>query len=157
MLQPFDLSHAHEALAWAQDARELAAWAALDHRPDVSVFADWHSDPDISAFVLLEGDTPVAYGEIWLELAEREVEFARLLVAPAHRRHGIGSRLMRLLMQRAPVDSIDEFWLRVVPDNEPALALYATLGFNPVAEPEQRRMNAEKPRDYVWLRRQSRE
>ena len=53
MLIPFDVSHAHEVLTWAQDARELSAWAALDQRPDVSVFADWHADEDISAFVLL--------------------------------------------------------------------------------------------------------
>jgi len=68
------------------DARELAAWAALDERPDVSVFAKWQSDEDISAFVLLDAQTPIAYGEIWLEPDERSVEFARVLVAPTHRR-----------------------------------------------------------------------
>jgi len=153
MLIPFDVSYAHEVLAWARDAQELSAWAALQERPDGSVFADWHADEDISGFVLLEAEQPIAYGEVWLERAERSVEFARILVSPAHRRRGVGSRLMGLLMERAPTDSIDAFWLRVVPDNQPALGLYGSLGFVPVAEPEQRRLNAEQGREYVWLRR----
>ena len=153
MLIPFDVSYAHEVLTWAQDARELSAWAALDKRPDVSVFADWHADADVSAFLLLEAGKPIAYGEVWLERAERSVEFARILVSPVHRRRGVGSRLMGLLMELAQADSIEAFWLRVVCDNQPALRLYGSLGFAPVAEPEQRRLNADQRREYVWLRR----
>ena len=154
MLIPFDVSHAHEVLTWAQDARELSDWAALDERPDASVFAGWHADEDISAFVLLDAGKPIAYGEAWREPAERSVEFARILVSPAHRRRGVGSRLMGLLMGRAAADWVDAFWLRVVPDNQPALALYGSLGFEPAAESEQRRLNAIQRREYVWLRRE---
>ena len=154
MLIPFDTSHADKVLAWTQDARELEAWAALDARPDASVFETWHADEDIAAFVLLDAGAPVAYGEIWREPAEREVEFARILVAPKHRRRGVGSRLLLELMERASnLDGVDTFWIRVLPGNDGAIALYAALGFEPAPADEQARLNEPQPRDYVWLRR----
>jgi ribosomal protein S18 acetylase RimI-like enzyme len=153
MLVSFDSSHAPEILRWPRGAPEFSAWAALDAPPDASVFATWHADEDIAAYVLLEDGSPVAYGEIWSERAERSVEFARILVAPAHRRRGVGARLMRLLLERAAADWVDAFWVRVVPGNRPALGLYRALGFEPVPEARQHTLNATQKRRYVWLRR----
>ena len=56
-------------------------------------------------------------------------ELARILVDPALRRRGIGRRLTALLGERARAAGFVDVWLRVVPDNEPALAAYRAAGF----------------------------
>ena len=153
MLIAFDDTYARAILTWPRNRCELSFWASLDDRPDVSVFSDWHADEDVSAFVLLEERTPVAYGEIWREREERSVELARILVSPTRRRCGIGSRLIRLLMRRGAFAELEAFWVRVVPENQAALGCYASLGFVPASEPEQCDLNAGQPREYVWLSR----
>lgn len=148
MLVAFQPRHAPDVLSWARDARELAFWAALDEPPDRAVFERWHADEDITAFVLTEEGAPVAYGEIWDEPEEDSIELGRILVAPAHRRSGIGSRLVRELVGRAGARPV---WVRVLPDNAAALRLYESLGFERAPAARQRELNRPQPRDYVWL------
>ena len=152
-LIPFEAAHADTVLSWPQGPSELAAWAALDAPPDASIFTKWHADPDISGHVLLDEGKPVAYGEVWAERDERSVEFARILVAPRHRRRGVGTKLMDMLLAHASGDWVESFWLRVVPDNRPALELYRSLGFERAPEHELAGLNAAQPRRYVWMRK----
>lgn len=156
MLVHFNPIHAGEVLAWPQSEQELSFWASLDKQPDASVFSDWHADEDVSGFVLLEEGGLLAYGEIWREPGERSVELARILVSPARRRSGVGSRLVSLLIEHAGVAELDAFWVRVVPENQAALGCYASLGFVPASASEQRQLNAGQPREYVWLSRSAR-
>ena len=46
------------------------------------------------AFVLCDARRPVAYGEVWIDEKEQEVELARILVDPGFRRRGHGARLL---------------------------------------------------------------
>ena len=71
----------------------------------------------------------VAYGEIWEDEDEDEAELARLIVDPAHRGRGVGRELVRALVGEARRLGWSDVWLRVDPDNEPALRAYAAAGF----------------------------
>lgn len=48
--------------------------------------------------------------------------------APSHRRRGIASSLIRLIIQDARAAGCAQIWLATEADNEPARALYRSLG-----------------------------
>lgn len=147
VLVPFDDRPGTVVLAWPVTATELRWWCGLTATPDRDQLARWHADPDVEPYLLVEGDEPVGYGELWREPGE--VELARLIVAPAHRRRGAGARLVTGLVQLAGATDV---FLRVQPDNEPALRLYRSLGWMRVDPVEEAEYNAGQPMTYQWLR-----
>jgi len=72
----------------------------------------------------------IAYAGIWVSGEAAEV--MTIGVDPTTRRHGIGQRLMRALIDIAIQNGAQEMFLEVQTDNEPALALYEKLGFDPL-------------------------
>jgi hypothetical protein len=57
-------------------------------------------------------------------------------VVPAARRQGVGDAVMRAVLDEARRLGLDEVWLEVLVQNEPARGLYERLGFEPVRELE---------------------
>ncbi|MFI0962014.1 GNAT family N-acetyltransferase [Streptomyces sp. NPDC021080] len=55
-----------------------------------------------------------------------------LAVAPVHRGHGLGRRLMLETLRHLRSDGVREVWLTVAPSNTTAIVLYRSLGFAPV-------------------------
>ncbi|MEU2563246.1 GNAT family N-acetyltransferase [Streptomyces longispororuber] len=54
--------------------------------------AGWSRGSGVRARLLVAGDRPVGYGELWPDEAEDEVELARIIVAPRERGRGWGAR-----------------------------------------------------------------
>jgi ribosomal protein S18 acetylase RimI-like enzyme len=140
-------------LGWVRSAEELDAWASRGDFPlQRSIFAEWHSDLDVRAYVLVHAGEPRAYGEIWEDAAQGEVELARIIVAPESRGRGVGREFTRLLSDQARRRGFDEIWLRVVPTNAAALACYRSAGFKRASRAEEDAFNRGQPRTYVWMR-----
>ncbi|NJP31328.1 GNAT family N-acetyltransferase [Micromonospora sp. HSS6-12] len=105
-LTAFGPSHAASVAGWARSAEETRRWCSRDEvTPEV--VAGWSAAPDAVAYVAVVDGEPVAYGELWLDDEEAEVELARLIVAPAYGGRGLGHH--------------PAVFMRVHPDNEPAL------------------------------------
>ena len=101
-LVPYDGSCAALVVGWCADSpfsREWVPAAAAD--PD-AVLAGWHTDPDITGYLLLRDGHPVAYGELWVEADDDEAELAHLVVDPALRRRGLGQALAVEAHRRRP-------------------------------------------------------
>jgi len=84
---------------------------------------------DYSCWVADDGLGIVGYG---IMHARPEWKWAHIMndcVAPNLRRHGIGARIMRHLMEMARHQSRVGAWLEVRPNNAEALRLYRRLGF----------------------------
>jgi ribosomal-protein-alanine N-acetyltransferase len=78
--------------------------------------------------VLLEDGKVAAYGGMWLIIGEAHVN--NVAVHPDHRRRGYGRLVMRELMRVAyRAAEIVEMTLEVRVTNEPAIGLYASMGF----------------------------
>jgi ribosomal protein S18 acetylase RimI-like enzyme len=151
-LEPFQEAHAATVLGWVESVEEAERWAAVGSRVlEPALFREWHEDPEVVSFVCLDGATPVGYGEVWEDRQADEAELARILVDPALRGRGIGRRLTVLLGERARAAGFEEVWLRVVLDNEPALAAYRAAGFERASPEEEASFNAGQPCDYVWM------
>ena len=74
--------------------------------------------------------SPAAIGRCVIE--GRWAGFAAVEVAPEHRRRGLATTVMAALARAAADEGADLAYLQVEPDNQPALALYARLGFRTV-------------------------
>ena len=154
-LVEFTSPHAAEVASWAATAGEALSWCSSEHHPvPVEVVASWADEPDCAAYLLVEGSTPVAYGELWVDLDEAEVELARLIVAPQHRQRGLGAALTRALLTRARDHATDVF-LRVRPENAAAYRLYRRLGFRRVPPELEAEWNGRQPVAYFWMQAQS--
>ena len=104
MLQPFDPARAALVASWAVGDEVVRAWCAVEgDAVPADVVMGWSEADDVEAyfFAASDGGAPVAYGELWLDDEEGEVELARLLVAPEHRGLGLGRVLVRELVAHA--------------------------------------------------------
>ena len=152
-LAPFRAEHGGLVLSWLGSPEEARRWASLDAVPsDTAVFERWHAEPWAHPHVAVADGTVVGYGEVWTDEQEDEAELARLIVDPALRGRGIGRRLAGLLAERAAALGFDQIWLRVAPDNEPAIGCYHSAGFTRATAEQEREFNAGQPQAYVWMR-----
>jgi len=136
---------------WDLSYEDLQFWAALPKLADLdlkSKFLSWHKEDYVNAFVLVVQGQVVGYGEIWN--CEQEVELARLLIDPKYRRKGFGRLLILGLLEKA-FGMAPTVWLRVHPNNQAALALYASCGFHVANDAQHAEFNANQPVPYIWM------
>ncbi len=93
----------------------------------------------------------MAYGELWDDEEEDEQELVRLIVDPARRRSGAGTRLVSRLVELARSSGRASCFLRVDPANPGALALYRRCGFHDVDDSTADAWNQDQPVPYRWL------
>lgn len=89
--------------SWSRSAAEAARWVSRAEHPfPPRVVAGWWDADGVSPRLLRDPDgAPAAYGEVWDDEDEDEVELARLLVDPTRRRQGVGRRLVDGLLDLA--------------------------------------------------------
>jgi ribosomal protein S18 acetylase RimI-like enzyme len=138
---------------WSTSEHEAAAWASRPEHPfPASTVASWWEQADVQPWLLLDPDgVPAAYGELWDDEEEDEVELAHLIVDPGRRRQGLGGRLVRELLALARARGRSTCALRVAPDNAAAVALYRSEGFRDVPPDLASEWNRGQPVPYTWL------
>jgi ribosomal protein S18 acetylase RimI-like enzyme len=150
----FSSASAPIVLSWITTVDEARAWANLDVVPvDVSIFSQWHADPDIRPFLMYQNDRAVGYGEVWTDFEAGEVELGRILVKPTERGRGIGRQLVAFLLADAARSGYAKAFVRVIPDNASAIACYTRCGFLRANPDDERLYNCDQPVEYVWLER----
>jgi RimJ/RimL family protein N-acetyltransferase len=156
-LQDFDPSRAPLVASWAAGDKDVVmAWISIDaDGVPAEVVAGWSEADDVEAFLFTESDDGplVAYGELWIDDEEGEVELARLLVAPDRRGQGVGRTLVRELVEQARTThpELPVVFLRVQPGNTRAIRAYAAAGFVDVPDGEQATWNEGQRRTYHWM------
>ena len=96
---------------------------------------------------------PMAYGELWLEAEEDEVELARLIVEPMMRGRGVGRRLVAALVEKAALTGLSGVILRVDPGNAAAVRCYRACGFRDLDAHRNAEWNKGQPATYTWMER----
>lgn len=135
---------------WATTTAEVAQWCGYRAAPvPPSVIRAWALEEGVHAFSLHGDGVLTAYGELWVDDDEQEVELARLIVDPARRGQGVGRRLTQLLAARART-AYDDVFLRVHPHNVAARRAYAAAGFVPVPDAAAAEWNVGQPVPYCW-------
>lgn len=136
---------------WARTDEEALMWCGAGAAPvSAEQVRAWAREVGVQPFGLYRGERLVAYGELWVDDAEAEVELARLIVDPGERGQGLGRHLAaglaRLALFRHP-----QVFLRVHPGNIAALRCYAAAGFEPVEPDQAAAWNVGQPIGYAWL------
>lgn len=121
---------ASELVALSGAAYPLTAGPAKE--PTAQQVAAELADPDVMTLGIREpaaGGRLVAAACVRVNPNDRGVaDVARLVVAPARRRPGLGSLLLRAAERRLPAQ-VRELWLHVIPTDENSLRLYAHHGY----------------------------
>jgi ribosomal protein S18 acetylase RimI-like enzyme len=150
-LRPFPADSAEVVSGWARTHEEVIMWCG---RPAAPVPAGqinaWAREDGVQPFGLYRDGRLVAYGKLWIDDDEAEVELARLIVDPRERGQGLGRRLVMALAALAR-SRHPRVFLRVHPDNVAARRCYAGTGLEPVAPHLAALWNASQPIEYVWL------
>jgi len=117
------------AFARAADAAALAALhaAAFPRGWSREEFKSLLRERQNSAFVARSDGNTIGF--VLARRAADEAEILSITVAEAHRRQGIAQGLMHLLFGDFARLGVGAVFLEVGADNEPALRLYARLGF----------------------------
>lgn len=93
-------------------------------------------------------------GFVLARLAAGEAEILTIVVARAHRRHGLGWQLMDAVLRELHGRRAEALFLEVDESNPPALALYRRLGFHEVGKRANYYQSAEKgPTGALVMRR----
>lgn len=120
-------------------------WARLDHAAELArlhaqlfdpawnsaAFEQMLSDPGSLSLVALAGPTKEMAGFIIARLAADEAEILSMGVEKRWQRHGIGRSLVEALGRAARKAEARSVHLEVAGDNDAALGLYRSLGFEP--------------------------
>lgn len=154
-LESFDQRWAKTILDWITSSEELLNWSARVDFPlnDMTVFNEWHSDPEITPYVVLLDNELVAYGEVWLDGADDFAELGRMIVAPNYRRRGLGKLLIERLIAVVHGDDNRNIWLRVFSTNAPALRCYESAGFRQASAKESSSLNIGQRYSFIWMKR----
>jgi len=148
---PFVADRAAVVSSWATTPDEVLAWCSRSEVPvPPEVVVDWSSASDVHAYLLVDDGSVVAYGELWVDDDETEVELARLIVDPARRGRGLGRRLVTELAGRAR-DIHPNVFLRVRPGNDAAVACYRAAGFQRLGPDVEQQWNQGQPVAYLWM------
>jgi ribosomal protein S18 acetylase RimI-like enzyme len=123
-------AHALEIMGWFPSLESCRVWGGPEFRfpfTAESFRADCHLE--LPSFALLDaGGTLCGFGQYYLRAGR--CHLARLVIAPAHRGRGLGTRLIELLAQAGQAAlGVSECSLFVSPANTAAMALYQRLGF----------------------------
>ncbi|MFC0623184.1 GNAT family N-acetyltransferase [Kribbella deserti] len=152
-LRSFESEFTALVAGWASSAQEVGLLSGREELPfPAELLTNWRKiADDIKSYLFFEGSTPVAYGELWLDDEEDEVELARIIVAPEFRGKGVGTAFVRALLVPALDAGYADVFLRVHPDNERAIRTYLRVGFKPVDEALAAEWNVPQPINYTWL------
>jgi RimJ/RimL family protein N-acetyltransferase len=131
-LMPFEDEHAARVASWVLDEREAYLLAPRTLPPlTAEKVRDW-AGPGRQQFSLVESGRkrPVGYGELnVLRTEERHFWLGHLIVDPRRRGRGLGTRLTRLLLERAfNQQGARRVTLVVFPENRRAVACYRAAG-----------------------------
>ena len=113
----------------------IAALHAAARRPfedawDIRSVAEVLTMPGAAAWVFSIEEEPAGF--VIVRRAADECEILMVGVVPAHRRSGIGQRLVETALDASGSSGARRAYLEVTEDNAPARAFYEVLGFTAV-------------------------
>ncbi|UCD65020.1 MAG: GNAT family N-acetyltransferase [Candidatus Zixiibacteriota bacterium] len=127
---PFTKEYSGTVRAWIDSAEVFKDVCRGKNFPPATDIVDTWQRKDVSSYLLFTGGKPVAYAELWSRPNEMAVEVAHLIVDPARRSQGYGSRLLQLLYEQgAARQDVAKIVAHLYSDNRVALGCLLKGGF----------------------------
>jgi len=122
-----DFARPSDAQALAIMARDLVE-AGLGWVYRTERFSRLITHDETVALVARANDRPVGFAV--MEFGEERAHLVVLAVDPAHQRSGIARRMIQWLLKSAVTAGVTSVHVELRADNEPAFALYRSMGFS---------------------------
>jgi ribosomal protein S18 acetylase RimI-like enzyme len=140
-----------ELLSWFSSREELRRFAGDNVAWPLTVdqLDRWRADPQVVAWSACPAPrTDVVVGHVQLVRTEPTTGLlARVAVSPDRRGQGLGTALVTAALEQAQQLGVRRLRLNVDRDNDPAIRLYASLGFDDLGaldgRPDVKRMGRE--------------
>ena len=153
-ISQFSEETAAAVASWPLNSAEAETWAgqgtAFPVTPQQVV--EWHADRGTFPFEGRTEGMECAYGQLWIDPNEEEIELARIIVNPVFRGVGIGCAFVQGLLRSCACYRRYAVLLRVCPNNISAIRCYTAAGFMPVSKSEETTWNQGQPVEYKWMR-----
>lgn len=131
---PFTRKYSPTVRSWIDSKETLHDVCRGKDFPPASDIVDNWQRKDVSSYLLFSGNKPVAYAELWSRPNEMAVEVAHLVVDPARRSEGFGTRMMELLYEQgAARNDVAKVIINLYNENSIALGCFLKAGFELVA------------------------
>lgn len=129
-LIPYTAEYARDVRSWIDSPETLQVVCRSTKFPPADDIVDSWQRPGVSSYILLSGNKPIAYAELWSRPLELAIEIVHLIVAPMKRTQGYGTKMLTLLYQRAAQrKDIAKVLLNLNVADEVALGCYLKAGF----------------------------
>jgi [ribosomal protein S18]-alanine N-acetyltransferase len=152
-LEDFREEHAATVLDWVRSADDALSWAEEPFlRVGPALFEEWHAQPGVVPCVGMLDGVICAYGQVWEDQVEREVEIARVIVRPEVRRLGVGKAFVLQLGAEARRRGFPVVLAKIARRNRPGYACFNAAGFNRLRPEDEATLNVDEAEQYVWMR-----
>jgi GNAT superfamily N-acetyltransferase len=148
-LTPFDPDLAAQVLSWLTSFQESVLWCGRRQFPLAPEdLLAWHSDPDVHPYLLLQDGTPIAYGEVHVQV--QEAELMRLVVAPSARGQGHAGTLINQLLATLKPGEVDAVLARITPHHQAMRHGLAKQGFRRLDPTREADLNQWEAAPFEW-------
>ncbi|MGD6957218.1 GNAT family N-acetyltransferase [Rossellomorea aquimaris] len=111
------------------------------------MFNSWYEAHDQFGYIFEEGSKCIAYGEIWIDEEEKDIELAHIVVHPSLRNKGLGKRFIKELLEECKIYPFEWVYMRIEPGNVQAIQCYKGVGFK--EDPDLRSSFDSR---WIWLK-----
>ncbi len=129
-LVPYTAEYSRVVLSWIDSEETYRNLCRATEFPPPEDLVDSWQREGISSYLLFSEGKPVAYGELWEKPLETAIEIAHLIVDPYKRSRGFGTKMLKLLYERAAQrPNVVKVILNLFNSDEIALGCYLKAGF----------------------------
>ncbi|KAA3633616.1 MAG: GNAT family N-acetyltransferase [Calditrichaeota bacterium] len=127
---PYSDEYAAQIRGWIESAETYKhVCRGTDFPPPENIISSWQRDT-VNSYILIDSGKPIAYGELWHRKDEMAFELAHILVDPYKRSQGYGTKLIKLLYERAATrDDVAKVIIKLFQENPEALSCLMKAGF----------------------------
>lgn len=132
---PYSKEYAPQIRSWI-DSIEIYKYVCLgkEFPPPDNIVNTWQRK-EVASYLLFSNSKPVVYGELWNRPNEMALEIAHLIVDPARRSMGYGTKMLELLYNRgAARKDVAKVIANIYNDNSVALGCFLKAGFELVGK-----------------------
>jgi len=127
---PYTKEYSAKVRSWIESEETLYdVCRGKDFPPKQDIVDTWQRK-EVSSYLLFRGGKPVAYAELWSRPNELAAEIAHLIVDPALRGQGFGTRMVCLLYEQAAARAdVAKVIINMYNENPDALGCFLKADF----------------------------
>ena len=127
---PYTKEYSATVRGWIDSAEVFRDVCRGKEFPPPQDIVDSWQRKDVSSYLLFRSGKPLAYAELWARPNDLAVEVAHLIVDPARRSEGFGTRMVELLYEQGAARmDVAKVMINMYNENAAALSCFLKAGF----------------------------